>query len=83
MGEDFRFRETEGRKAPGTDLINAYVARVHRATHHDPVVYGAFLKVMNLMAPPTSLFRPHLLWRVLRPGSQARSASPWQPVIQN
>lgn len=83
VGEDFRFRETEGRKAPGTDLINAYVARVHRATHTDPVVYGAFLKVMNLMAPPTSLFQPRLLWRVLRPGAKARSASQWQPAIQN
>ncbi len=66
VGEDFRFPETEGKKPAGTDLINGYVTKVHRATHHDPVVYTAFLKVMNLMAAPTSLFHPKLLWRVLR-----------------
>lgn len=65
VGEDFRFAETSGPKAPGTDLINAYVTKVHQATHHDTVVYGAFLQVMNLMKPPTSLFHPRIVWRVL------------------
>ncbi|GAB4122904.1 MAG: FAD-binding monooxygenase [Roseiflexaceae bacterium] len=66
VGEDFRFPETSGPKAFGTDLINQYVAMIHRATHRDPVVYGAFLKVMNLIATPTSLFAPDILWRVIR-----------------
>jgi 2-polyprenyl-6-methoxyphenol hydroxylase-like FAD-dependent oxidoreductase len=66
VGEDFRFPETEGRKRFGTDLVNAYVSRVQRATHKDPVVYRSFLEVINLMRPPTSLFRPQILWRVLR-----------------
>ncbi len=70
VGEDFRFPETEGKKAPGTDFINAYVTKVHQTTHHDPYVYGAFLKVMNLMAPPTSLFQPRIMWRVFRPQSK-------------
>lgn len=65
VGEDFRYPETEGKKPAGVDLINAYVAKVHQATHHDTVVYTAFLKVMNLMAAPTSLFHPSILWRVL------------------
>lgn len=64
-GADFSYPETEGHKARGTDLINAYVARVQRATHHDPVVYGAFLRVMNLMATPSTLFAPNILVRVL------------------
>jgi 2-polyprenyl-6-methoxyphenol hydroxylase-like FAD-dependent oxidoreductase len=66
VGEDFRFPETQGRKAPGADLINRYVTLAHRATHTDPVVYDAFLKVMNLMQPPASLMRPRMVWRVLR-----------------
>ena len=65
-GEDFRYPETEGKKPASTDLINAYIAKVHLATHHDPVVYAQFLRVMNLMAPPTSLMRPRIAWRVLR-----------------
>ena len=65
-GEDFRFPETEGEKPRLTDLINGYVAKVHLTTHHDPVVYAQFLKVMNLMARPVSLIHPRIAWRVLR-----------------
>ncbi len=65
-GEDFRFRATTGPKPFGTDLVNAYVERVHRATHTDTVVYGVFLDVMNLVRPPTSLMHPGIVWRVLR-----------------
>lgn len=66
VGEDFRFATTTGPKSPGTDFINRYVAKVNRASHHDEVVSAAFLQVMNLLAPPTSLFHPRVLWRVLR-----------------
>ena len=65
VGEDFRFPQTTGPKPAGVDFINRYVARVHRATLRDEVVCAAFLKVMNLMQPPTSLFHPRILWRVL------------------
>ena len=78
VGEDFRFPETEGKKPAGTELINAYVTKVHQATHHDPVVYAAFLNVMNLMAAPTSLFHPKLLWRVLRGKPRKQPVVPMQ-----
>jgi 2-polyprenyl-6-methoxyphenol hydroxylase-like FAD-dependent oxidoreductase len=65
VGSDFMYPETEGPKPPATDFINRYIAKVHRATHTDTVVYGAFLKVINLIAPPSSLFRPQIVWRVL------------------
>lgn len=66
VGEDFRYPETEGKRPPGIDFINRYVEQVHRATHRDPVVYAQFLQVMHLLAPPTSLMQPHIIWRVLR-----------------
>ena len=66
VGEDFRFAETTGPKPAGIDFINKYVARVHQATLKDEVVCKAFLKVMSLLAPPTSLFHPRILWRVMR-----------------
>jgi hypothetical protein len=65
VGEDFRFPITTGPKPPGIDFVNRYVARVNRVTHYDQVVCAAFLRVMNLMAPPASLFHPRILWRVL------------------
>jgi 2-polyprenyl-6-methoxyphenol hydroxylase-like FAD-dependent oxidoreductase len=75
-GEDFRFPETEGAKPAGTDLINRYVARVHAATHHDPVVYAQFLRVMNLMAPPSSLLHPRIAWRALRRAPRRPAGGP-------
>jgi 2-polyprenyl-6-methoxyphenol hydroxylase-like FAD-dependent oxidoreductase len=65
-GADFQYPEAEGTKEPGTDLINAYLARVHKATHRDPVVYRAFSRVLNLQDAPTSLMKPGILFRVLR-----------------
>lgn len=74
VGEDFRFATTTGPKPPGTDFINRYVARVNRASHHDEVVGAAFLRVMNLLAPPTSLMQPQIMWRVLRAGRKTAVA---------
>jgi len=82
VGEDFRYPETEGKKPAGADLINAYVTKVHQTTHQDTTVYTAFLKVMNLMEAPTSLFHPKILWRVLwrNQRSQTTAAMP-QPEM--
>ncbi len=66
VGEDFRFPETTGPKPAGVDLLNRYVAAVHRATLVDPVVGAAFIKVMNLLASPSSLLTPGIMLRVLR-----------------
>lgn len=75
VGEDFRMPTTQGKKPLGTDLINIYVNLVQRATHQDPIVYGAFLKVMNLMSPPSSLFHPRIVWRVLQAIRKSRSTT--------
>ena len=78
VGEDFRFPQTTGPKPAGVDLLNRYVALVHRATLVDEEVGRAFAKVMNLMAPPTSLMAPRILLRVYRANRQMNSSS--QPV---
>ena len=83
-GEDFRYPETTGPKAPGTDLINAYVAKVHAAVQRDPVVYYAFIEVMNLIQPPTLMFNPKIAWRVLRAARTVRreAALPIQRALE-
>lgn len=89
VGEDFRWAETVGPKPPGTDLINRYMARLYRMMAEDTVVYGQFLRVMNLLDPPTSLMHPRLLWRAWRwkEGKGPDTAVPIpptpQPVAQN
>ena len=66
VGEDFRYPTTTGPKPAGIDLLNRYIAMVHRATLVDVEVCRAFLKVMNLIEPPASLMAPQILLRVLR-----------------
>lgn len=66
VGEDFRFATTTGPKSAGIDFLNGYIDKVNRASHHDEVIGAAFLKVMNLLAPPASLLHPRLVWRTLR-----------------
>lgn len=39
--------------------------KVHRATHRDPIIGAAFLKVINMIEPPASLLSPSIIWRVL------------------
>ena len=76
VGEDFRYLETEGKKPAGVALLNAYVTKVHQATHDDTTVYLAFLRVINLMATPMSLFHPKILWRVLWRKPKAQVVTP-------
>jgi 2-polyprenyl-6-methoxyphenol hydroxylase-like FAD-dependent oxidoreductase len=66
VGADFNYPTTEGKKAPGTDLINAYMTRLMKVSNDDPVVCLALLKAMNLLVPSTSLFHPRIMWRVMR-----------------
>jgi hypothetical protein len=80
VGADFRFPGTVGKKAASVDFVNAYVARVHRATHHDPLVLKEFLKVMNLMQPPASLFHPRVMLRVLSSGRKSEEHVRWETV---
>ncbi|GBD32126.1 Putative epoxidase LasC [bacterium HR33] len=62
---DLRFPEAEGKRTPAIRFINAYMARLHRAAHRDPVVAKAFNDVASLLAPPQSLMGPGILWRMV------------------
>lgn len=66
VGEDFRWPETTGDKPFGTNLLCAYTGHLHRLMGDDKVIYEQFLKVMNLVEPPTSLLHPRILWRAAR-----------------
>jgi hypothetical protein len=65
-GADLRYPTTEGRRpSPTARLIQKYIDRVMAVTSEDPGVFAAFWEVVNMQAPPTRLFRPAVLWRVL------------------
>jgi 2-polyprenyl-6-methoxyphenol hydroxylase-like FAD-dependent oxidoreductase len=66
-GGDLRLPAVPGPRPVRVQLVNAYVARVQAAAASDSVVGHAFLRVVNLLAPPTSLLRPPIAARVLIP----------------
>ncbi|RAY17134.1 hypothetical protein DPM19_02970 [Actinomadura craniellae] len=81
VGGDLRFPAIEGNRTPRVRLLNAYIARLHRAAESDPVVGNAFLHVTNLVAPPQSLFAPGILARVLRPRRDTSAAGTGTSVV--
>jgi len=64
-GEDLRYPQIEGVRPPGSTVVNRYLERVHAVASHEPFVCRKFFDVLNLLAPPTSLFAPRVLLRVL------------------
>lgn len=68
VGADLRYPEVEGPRPRKVTFLNGYVGRLHRAAAKHPAVGHAFLAVANLMAPPTRLFAPGVLARVLWSG---------------
>lgn len=67
VGSDFRFDETTGPKPPGADILNRYLSRMTRKAHDDGTLADAYTRVVTMEEPPTSLLRPRIAWRVLRP----------------
>jgi 2-polyprenyl-6-methoxyphenol hydroxylase-like FAD-dependent oxidoreductase len=74
VGNDLRMPETAGPRSPIVNVVNGYMARLHRAAHTDQELAVSFLRVANLLAPPATLFTPRAAWRVLV-RRQSRSAN--------
>ncbi|MEU4578663.1 FAD-dependent oxidoreductase [Nonomuraea sp. ATR24] len=66
---DLRLPGVRGRRTAKIKMVNAYLERFHRAAEHDTELGRRFLRVANLLDPPSALLRPACLFRVLRGGS--------------
>lgn len=80
VGADFEFPQTTGPKPRGTDFFSRYLSRLTRKAHADAELRDAFYRVIMMEVSPTTLLRPGIAWRVLRPtwpdiGSPSRSAA--------
>jgi hypothetical protein len=73
---DLRFPEVEGKRRPGTGIVNAYLARYRAAASVDPVLGTTFLRVANMMDTPTKLLAPGHVLRVLRSAGQGTRTPP-------
>lgn len=74
VGTDLRFPEVAGRRSAKVRFVNAYIHRLHMAATADPVLGAAFLRVLNLVDPPTRLLAPGIMLRVLRGSSTPLAA---------
>ena len=78
-GADFGFPQTQGEKPPGAAFFNWYLSRLFRKSHTDSVLTDAFTRVLSMQQHPTSLLRPAIMWRVLRPRVRAVQPLPREP----
>ncbi|MFC4543773.1 FAD-dependent oxidoreductase [Halosolutus amylolyticus] len=67
IGADFGFPQTQGRKPRGTAVLNWYLKRLFRTAQTDGTVTDAFVRVLMMEEPPSTLLRPGVAWRVLGP----------------
>ena len=65
VGGDLRMPETIGKRGVDVRVVNRYISSVHRNCHVDQRTALAFTQVAQLLAKPTSLFKPSLMLRVL------------------
>ncbi|NUT94716.1 MAG: 2-polyprenyl-6-methoxyphenol hydroxylase-like oxidoreductase [Saccharothrix sp.] len=65
-GGDLALPEIPGRRPLVTRAVNRYVSRLQRVAGHDPVVAKAFVRTIGLLDPPSSMFAPRVLARVIR-----------------
>ena len=79
VGNDLYFPEVEGPRTPMVRFLNWYIDKLHIAAHDDAQVSIAFLKVINMIAPPPSVLHPRIVWQVIKgnlwPGRRKASAS--------
>jgi flavin-dependent dehydrogenase len=73
VGGDFSFPATTGPRPRGIAVSNWYARRIALASKHDPEINRVFATVQQLLAPPSVLFRPafvaRVLWRARQDGA--------------
>lgn len=63
---DLSFSGVEGRRTPLIHFFHWYMDRLQAAARRDARVSIAFIKVINMLAPPLSVLHPRIAWRVLK-----------------
>jgi 2-polyprenyl-6-methoxyphenol hydroxylase-like FAD-dependent oxidoreductase len=75
-GADFALPATQGKKAPGTDLLNRYMPHVFHAAQVDDAVCLRVIEVTTLLRPPPALLTPAMMVRVLRASRRLPAPAP-------
>jgi 2-polyprenyl-6-methoxyphenol hydroxylase-like FAD-dependent oxidoreductase len=78
-GADLGYPAVEGPRPARWRLMNAYINRLLRVAHRDPVVAKAFMAVNGMVTPPQHLMRPRIIWRVFTGGRSSAPREDAQP----
>jgi hypothetical protein len=78
VGNDLRFPHVEGKRTPIGQFLNWYVGKLHIAARQDASLSVTFLRVVNMIASPTSLLHPRTMLRILK--GNLRAAPAKQPA---
>ncbi len=81
--EDFRHPETQGKRPLGVNLLNSYARRVHELSTFDPQVTLLLYQVLQAIKPPTALFSPSMLAKVLFKRQPRSKQQEGQIVVNN
>jgi hypothetical protein len=75
-GSDLGYPGVRGPRPVRWRLINAYINRLLRVAHRDPLVAKAFMAVNAMVAPPQQLMRPRIVARVFLGGRRSADGEP-------
>ncbi|WHY89452.1 glutamate synthase subunit beta [Neobacillus cucumis] len=64
--EDFRYEAVKGKRPYGLKFQQWYVKQIFLLSAKNRKIYDEFIKVMNLVSPPTILFKPYVLKEVFK-----------------
>jgi 2-polyprenyl-6-methoxyphenol hydroxylase-like FAD-dependent oxidoreductase len=81
VGNDLRHPQVKGARPPMLRFINWYIGKLHLAATRDSTLATAFLKVVNLTMPPSTLLSPAIAWRVWQ-GNRGPARSAPSPAIE-
>jgi len=76
VGNDLRHPRLSHQQSAIGRFMNWYIGKVHHAGAIDPAVACAFLRVANLMEPPTQLFAGGTVLKVVRGNLRSRPRAP-------
>lgn len=64
--EDFRYPATSGKKPPGLSIQQWYAKNIFLLSSQNQDIYSAFIKVMHLLRPTSTLIHPRIIISVLK-----------------
>jgi 2-polyprenyl-6-methoxyphenol hydroxylase-like FAD-dependent oxidoreductase len=76
VGNDLQLPHVEWPRTRMDRFINWYIGKLHIAARNDGALSIAFLRVVNMIAPATSLLHPRMAWRILRGNLNADRVKP-------